>query len=68
MPTNHVIAQVRFTLHRACGTVPYYGKSGPNYWYCIKFIQRLDEGLRLQLLGKNLKLLPSYTFKLVSKN
>ena len=26
------------------GTVPHYGKSGPDY--CITFMKRLDEGLR----------------------
>ena len=36
--------------------------------YCIKFKKRLDEGLRLQLLAKNLEFLSGYIFKLIGKN
>ena len=41
-----------------------------TYWscYCIKFIKRLNEDLRLQLLGKNPKFLSDRTFKLVGKH
>ena len=40
---------------RARGPVP-YGKSGPSH--CITFITRLNEGLRLQLLGQKPLILP----------
>ena len=36
------------------GTVP-YGKSGPGF--CIIVIKKLDEGLKLQLLGQTLLIL-----------
>ena len=36
--------------------------------YCIKFLKRLNDGLRLQLLGQKTGFLTGYTFKLVDKN
>ena len=43
-----------------------YGKSVSGY--CIAFIKRLDEGLKLQLLEQKLSFLRVYAFKFVDKN
>ena len=42
--------------------VPYYGKSRPSY--CITFIERLDEPLRLQVLGHNPLIFPGLYIKI----
>ena len=49
----------------APGTAP-YDKSATGQ--CFKFMKRLDEGLRKQLLKQKSQFHPDYTSKLVGKN
>ena len=50
------------------GLVALYLMINPALVIALFSQKRLDEGLRLQLLGQKPSILPGYTFKLVVKN